>query len=563
MSAPPTPHVGAPRTARRGDAGGTAATPARAAARPRAGWLRRARDFAGTPAGAAARLGLLGSLAVLVGGLGAGSVRIRDPLLEAGHLSWLRYGHGHDLSVALVYLGVGLLLLAWVRLGRLVLAERVDAAGLRLTVAAWVVPLLAAPPMFSRDAYSYLAQGALLRDGFDPYAVGPVANPGVLLDNVSNVWTTTTAPYGPVFLLMADGVTSLTDDDVVAGTILLRLLMLPGLAMLLWALPRLTRHLGGRHTVALWVAVLNPLVLVHLVGGVHNEMLMVGLLAAGLALVLDRHHASGTAVIAVGAAVKATAGVALPFVVWIWMAHRAQDRRRLRDGEAAGSATPVAATGRRHTWAEFARTAGPGAAVVVAVFGLASVVAGVGIGWLGALSGSAKIINWLSVPTVLGHLVTLAFGWLTGVRLETVLPPLRALCAVLLVAVLLAVWWRSRGDAARAARAIPVALVAIVVLSPAALPWYYAWPLAMAAGMAWSTRALVWVAGLSTWLMLVFRPAGDIGMYTWFDVAVATGLGLLAARSLRQVDPLDLRRRVLGRTARDAGRTARSAGAGR
>ncbi|WP_460864502.1 alpha-(1-_6)-mannopyranosyltransferase A [Rhodococcus aerolatus] len=550
MAAPTTPHVGTTPAGRRGDAG---RGPVRAdAATPwPGGLLRRARDFSRTRAGAAARLGLLGSGAVLLGGLGAGSVRVRDPLLEAGHLSWLRYGHGHDLSVALVYLGVGLMLLAWVRLGRLVLTGRVDAAGLRLTVAAWVVPLLAAPPMFSRDAYSYLAQGALLRDGFDPYAVGPVANPGVLLDNVSNVWTTTTAPYGPVFLLMADGVTSLTGDDVVTGTILLRLLMLPGLLMLLWALPRLTAHLGGQHTVALWVAVLNPLVLVHLVGGVHNEMLMVGLLAAGLALALDRHHAAGIAVIAVGAAVKATAGVALPFVVWIWMAHRAQDRRRLRQGEAVGQAAPVPSTGSRRTLAEFARTAGPGAAVVVAVFGAASLVAGVGVGWLGALSGSAKIINWLSVPTILGHLVTLAFGWLTGVRLETVLPPLRALCGAVLGLVLLAVWWRSRGSALRAARAIPVALVAIVVLSPAALPWYYAWPLAMAAGMPWRTSSLVWVAGLSTWLVLVFRPAGDIGMYTWFDVVVATALAVLAARSLTRVDPLDLRRRVLGRPARD------------
>ena len=32
-------------------------------------------------------------------------------------------------------------------------------------------------PVFSRDTYSYLAQGALLRDGFDPYVVGPDRQP--------------------------------------------------------------------------------------------------------------------------------------------------------------------------------------------------------------------------------------------------------------------------------------------------------------------------------------------------------------------------------------------------
>ena len=96
--------------------------------------------------------------------------------------------------------------------------------------------------MFSRDTYSYLAQGALLRDGFDPYAVGPVENPNSLLDNVSPIWTITTAPYGPAFILVAKFVTMVVGNHVVAGTMLLRLCMLPGLALLIWAAPRVARH---------------------------------------------------------------------------------------------------------------------------------------------------------------------------------------------------------------------------------------------------------------------------------------------------------------------------------
>ena len=69
--------------------------------------------------------------------------------------------------------------------------------------------------------------------------------------------------------------------------------MLPGLALMMWAVPHLATHLGGQRPVALWLAVLNPLVLIHLIGGVHNEMLMVGLMAAGIALVLERHHVVG------------------------------------------------------------------------------------------------------------------------------------------------------------------------------------------------------------------------------------------------------------------------------
>ncbi len=58
---------------------------------------------------------------------------------------------------------------------------------------------------------------------------------------------------------------------------LLRLCMLPGLALLIWAAPRVARHVGANGAAALWICVLNPLVIIHLMGGVHNEMLMVGL----------------------------------------------------------------------------------------------------------------------------------------------------------------------------------------------------------------------------------------------------------------------------------------------
>ncbi|MGZ4517370.1 MAG: polyprenol phosphomannose-dependent alpha 1,6 mannosyltransferase MptB, partial [Mycobacteriaceae bacterium] len=211
--------------------------------------LGRSRRFLRGPAAPDVALGLLGSGLILFGGLGAGSVRVRDPLLEAVSLSWLRFGHGHDLSTVAIYVGILTMFLAWMRLGRRVLGGGISPTALRGVLVLWMGPLLLSPPLFSRDAYSYLAQGALLRDGFKPYEVGPVASPGVLLDNVSNVWTTTTAPYGPLFLLLSDLVTRITGDGVVAGTILLRLAMLPGIVLMVWALPRLTAHLGGNHAI--------------------------------------------------------------------------------------------------------------------------------------------------------------------------------------------------------------------------------------------------------------------------------------------------------------------------
>ncbi|MFD4368827.1 alpha-(1-_6)-mannopyranosyltransferase A [Rhodococcus sp. NPDC058521] len=505
----------------------TTETPAPVQA-PTRSWMRTTGDFLRSPEGHASLLGFVGAVFITFGGFGAGSVRREDPLLESMYLSWLRFGHGQILSTAIVWLGVVSMIAAWVRLGRGTLAHQVSLSHLRNIVIVWTAPLLLAVPMFSRDAYSYLAQGALLRDGFDPYAVGPVINPGILLDNVSNVWTTTTAPYGPLFLLLGQGITALTGDNVIAGTMLLRLTMLPGLALMVWAVPRLARHFGGSPTIAVWLAVLNPLVLVHLIGGVHNELLMVGLMTAGIVLVLERKHLGGIALVAVAVAIKATAGAALPFMVWIWMIHEKQR------AEAEGRTPP-------NPFALFAKTASAGFAVFVAIFAGASAVAGVGLGWMTALSGSAKIINWLSLPTIMAHIVTVGTSWFADLRLGGVLEITRMICAVALVAIILAAWWRFRKTERDAVLGILIVLVAIVVLSPAALPWYYSWPLAVAAGFALSHRTLMILVGLSTWLMLVFQPDGSIGLYTLPHVMLATFAAVVAAMSLRTVDPLRLR----------------------
>ncbi|AOW92844.1 DUF2029 domain-containing protein [Rhodococcus sp. WMMA185] len=500
--------------------------PATAASRrPR---LHTTADFLRSPEGHAAILGFFGAVMITFGGFGAGSVRRVDPLLESMHLSWLRFGHGQILSTVIVWIGVVSMIAAWVRLGRGTLRGNVSLGQLRWIVPVWTAPLLLSVPMFSRDAYSYLAQGALLRDGFDPYAVGPVVNPGILLDNVSNVWTTTTAPYGPVFLLLGEGITTLTGDNVIAGTMLLRITMLPGLALMVWAVPHLARHLGGNPAIALWLAVLNPLVLIHLIGGVHNELLMVGLMMAGIALALERHHLAGIALVSVAVAVKATAGAALPFIVWIWMLHE----KEKAEAEGRTPTSPLLS---------FARTAGAGFATFVVIFAGSSALANVGLGWMSALSGSNKIINWLSLPTIVAHVITVGTSWFADLRLSQVLAITRPIGAAALIAIVLAVWWRYRKTERDAILGILIVLVAIVILSPAALPWYYSWPIAIAAGFALPTRTLMILVGLSTWLMLVFQPDGSIGLYTFPHVALATFAAVVAAMSLHSVDPLRLR----------------------
>ncbi len=471
--------------------------------------VRALRTFASAEEGRPALLGFLGASLITVGGLGAGSTRLHDPLLESLHLSWMRFGHGLVVSTVLLWVGVALMLIAWLWLGRRVVGRTVTEYTMVATTGFWLAPLLLSVPVFSRDTYSYLAQGALLRDGLDPYVVGPIDNPNSLLDNVSPIWTTTTAPYGPVFILVAKFVTNVVGDDVIAGTMLLRLCMLPGLVMLIWAAPRVARHVGANGAAALWICVLNPLVIIHLMGGVHNEMLMVGLMMAAIALTVADRPAWGVVLIAMAVAVKATAGIALPFMVWMWM-------HRLRDRQGFG---PVRA---------FAVATAASVAIFGLVFAVVSWLAGVGLGWLMALAGSVKIINWLTLPTAAANLVNALGGLFLPVSFYAVLEVTRIVGVAIIVISLPLLWWRFRHDDREALIGIALAMLVVVVFVPAALPWYYTWPLAVVSVLAQSRSSIALIAAFSTWIMVIFKPDGSHGMYSWLHVLLATGCAVAA-----------------------------------
>jgi alpha-1,6-mannosyltransferase len=471
--------------------------------------LSQLREFAIAPQAGPAKLGFLGSVLITIGGLGAGSTKPHDPLLEAIHMSWMRFGHGLVLSSIVLWTGVVLMLIAWLGLGRRVLAGEATEFMMRTTTAFWLAPLLLSVPVFSRDTYSYLAQGALLRDGFDPYAVGPVANPNVLLDNVSPIWTITTAPYGPAFILIAKLVTMVVGNHVILGTMLLRLCMLPGLALLIWAAPRVAHHLGTDGPTALWTCVLNPLVLIHLMGGVHNEMLMVGLMTAGIALTFQGRNVLGMTVLTVAIAVKATAGIALPFLVWVWMRHL-RERRGYRAVRAFLAATAFSLL------------------IFAVVFGVLSTVAGVDLKWLTALAGSVKIINWLTVPTAAANLIHALGGPFFSVDFYALLRVTRFIGILIIAVSLPLLWWRFRRDDRAVLTGIAYSMLIVVLFVPAALPWYYSWPLAVAAPLAQSRRAIAAIAGLSTWVMVIFKPDGSHGMYSWLHFSLATACALVA-----------------------------------
>lgn len=485
---------------------------------PRAAQGLVRRSWFGAPPKGPLLQGLTASLLLLIGGFGAGGVLVRDPIMTNSPIGFWRYGHGHDLAASLMYGGVALMAWAWIRLGRDVLAERVGGRAVLTTAAVWTAPLLLAPPLFTRDIFSYLAQGALPLHGFDPYAVGPDAMPGILSDNVHYFWQDTPAPYGPLFILVAKGVAWLIGNDIILGVVLMRLALLPGLLLLVWALPELTRRLGGRVPVALWVAVANPMMVINMIGGGHNDLLVVGFLASGSLLVLRRRHVGGIALVTAAMAVKASAGLALPFLVLVWAAHLTGSRR-----------------------ARILKAAAAGIGVFVVVFAALTLAAQVGLGWLPALSAPSMIVNWMSLPTAAGQIVG-GIASLFGGPYQLFINIFRAIGAVLLLALAARQWWASRDGGPEAVRRAGIVLFAAAVLSPATLPWYVSWGMVLLAMAPWTLRGLQYLTFGSLMLIVVYYPNGEDGLYNWGYLALCAAGAALAAVSLARPDPLGLSR---------------------
>ncbi|MDQ7907964.1 polyprenol phosphomannose-dependent alpha 1,6 mannosyltransferase MptB [Phytohabitans sp. ZYX-F-186] len=392
-------------------------------------------------------LGLGGSVLLAAGGLAAGALPAQVPF----GLAILRRHPGWGVVIA--YAGLVLLIAAWWRLGHLVrdgARDEPTPRQLMTTLAIWSAPLLLAPPLFSRDVYSYLAQGTMVGAGLDVYEYGPAYYGGPVAAEVPAIWQHTPTPYGPFFLLVATGVAAAAGAHLAAGVLGMRLVAVLGVVLLTAALPGLARRCGVDPAAALWLGALNPLVLAHLIAGAHNDAIMVGLLVAGLAAAAARHPAAGAVLVALAALVKAPAAVALVFVAAIWSEQ---------------------ATGR---WRRV-RTMLYAAAVATATTVVVTAVAGTGYGWVRALDTPVSTGNW-SPMSVLGRLTGAILGTAHAV-------PMWRWIGLAAAVVVSAVLWLRRTDLGPV-YALGLGLGAIVLFGPAMRPWYLLWglvPLAAAA----------------------------------------------------------------------------------
>ena len=395
------------------------------------------------------RRGFLAMLLIAAGSLTPAFLPANAPIVSTLRVEWLQSGIGRWLASAVLSAGVILLLDTWLRLRPIGSGRTAPAA----TWAIWSLPVLLCPPLFSRDAYSYAAQGLVVSRGMDPYQNGPMAVPGSFGDQVDLMWFWTPAPYGPLALQVQHLVVSLTGAHAYAAAVAMRVPALLSMALIAYALPRLAGRVGVSREQAVWLGVLNPLAMLHIVGGMHNDAMMIALTVFALLLASRGHFYLGCMALAGAAGFKQTAVMAIIGVVALGL--------RYRDGEV-----------RRRPYLIGLAV---GSVVWLATFEAITLATGLGWGWIPNLSVPASIRSLLSPPTLVGSIMQGLF-YLLGLPRSVQMVPVPLMQSIGLVAfAAIAAWLTFSLAPRRPVMASAMALIAFCLCGPVIHPWYMLW----------------------------------------------------------------------------------------
>jgi alpha-1,6-mannosyltransferase len=376
-------------------------------------------------------------------------------------------GARSTLAGPLFYTGLWLALLLYVVV--LMRVRDLPARVVLWTIAGLHLLFLLAPPLLSQDVFSYIAYARLgVKHSLNPYTHSPLDIPGDPVFGFAGSKNAVSV-YGPVFTLLSYPLVPLG----VAGAFwsLKAVAAACSLAIVgfVW---RGARLLGRDPLLPAAFVGLNPIVLVHVVGGAHNEALVVLLTVLGIVVWVSGVgcRVSGTALASVGAAFKASAGLVVPFLVL-------GDRQRWRRSLVAAALVFAAI-----------------AVLGLAVFGTHALDA---LSFLN--SNQARSSRW-SFPYKTAQLLGLV---LPGDRLDY-RTAARVLYGVAFGCVFLWLLWRTwRGESP--VRAAGWATFAILVASAWLVPWYVLWLLPLAA-LAGDRRLMLASLALCAWMLAITVP---------------------------------------------------------
>jgi Glycosyltransferase family 87 len=399
-------------------------------------------------------------------GIVLGSPREHWPAWVLGPLRFAGVG-GHALVGPLFYAGLWAALLLYVVV--LVRVGDLPARAVIWTIVGLHVLFLLAPPLLSRDVFSYIAYARLgASHSLNPYTHAPVDIPG---DSVFGYAGSIGAVsvYGPLFTLLTYPLAPLGLSGALWTLKAVAAACSLGIVGLVWKGAKL---LGRDPLLPAAFVGLNPLVLVHVVGGAHNEALVVLFTTLGVVVWVSGvgSRVSGTALASAAVGIKASAGLVVPFLVL-------GDRERWR----------------RSLIAAVLVLAGL-AAIGLAVFGTHALDA---LSFLN--SNQARSSRW-SFPYKTAQLLGLV---LPGDRLDY-RTTARVLWGVAFGVVFLRLLWRTwHGE--NPVRAAGWATFAILVASAWLVPWYILWLLPLAA-LAADVPLLVASIALSAWMLAIAIP---------------------------------------------------------
>jgi hypothetical protein len=306
-----------------------------------------------------------------------------------------------------------------------------------------------APVLLSHDVYSYVDYARLgVLHGLDPYVHPPAGTPGdPAYSQVT--WRHATSAYGPLFTLVTYPLAWLPVGVAVA-------LLKAAAALSVLALAALVARLApGRGVSPLPAAAfvaLNPLVLLHVVGGAHNDGLAMLLATVGVAATLAAREASAGAAFVAAFAIKAPAAIAAPFA--------------LLATARASTYQPTVGPTRFSDFRPFQRYLWGGALTLAAIG--AAAYAAFGWHWLGAFGLRQSDTSHLSIPTTTARL--------TGLD-PTAVRAFALIAYAVFVAYLLIRTWRG----ADWLRCAAWASLALLFATSWLLPWYLIWALPLVA----------------------------------------------------------------------------------
>jgi hypothetical protein len=169
--------------------------------------------------------------------------------------------------------------------------------------------VLPAPILFTNDVYVYMMYGRIVSEHQDnPYTVVPADFPDdpflASIRRGDEGFGDETSVYGPVFTTLSAAVTATTSSIESAVWAFRVIAMLSSLATMLLAMMACRKIHPQRAAFAAVMVGWNPLVILHAVGGEHNDTLVGLSLAAGVFLALSSRFRAATFCLALGALVK-------------------------------------------------------------------------------------------------------------------------------------------------------------------------------------------------------------------------------------------------------------------